>query len=48
MRNAIPIEAGTCSVHLNGAVYGKNITADATSIVTFGVMDRINIYAIYS
>jgi hypothetical protein len=43
----IPLEAGTYSVHMNGAVYGGGITSDAAFRVTFGDIDRLDIHAIY-
>lgn len=43
----ISLEAGTYSVHLNGAVYGGGLTADAAFRATFGDLDRIDIQAIY-
>ena len=43
----IPLNAGTYSVHLNGAVYGGGLTSDAAFRVTFGDIDRLDIHAIY-
>ena len=43
----ISLEAGTYSVHLNGAVFGGDLTADAAFRATFGDLDRIDIQAIY-
>jgi hypothetical protein len=43
----IPLEAGTYSVHFNGAVYGGGITSDAAFRATFGDIDRLDIHAIY-
>ena len=43
----IPLDAGTYSVHLNGAVYGGGLTSDAAFRVTFGDLDRLDIHAIY-
>lgn len=43
----ISLEAGTYSIHLNGAVFGGDLTADAAFRATFGDLDRIDIQAIY-
>lgn len=43
----IPLDAGTYSIHLNGAVYGGGLTSDAAFRVTFGDIDRLDINAIY-
>ena len=43
----IPLNPGTYSVHLNGAVYGGNITSDAAFRVTFGDIDRMDVNVIY-
>lgn len=43
----IPLDAGTYSIHLNGAVYGGGLTSDAAFRVTFGDLDRLDIHAIY-
>lgn len=43
----LPLNPGTYSVHLNGAVYGGGLTADAAFRVTFGNIDRLDIHAIY-
>lgn len=43
----IPLDAGTYSIHLNGAVYGGGLTSDAAFRVTFGDVDRLDIHAIY-
>ena len=43
----IHLDAGTYSVHLNGAVYGGNITSDAAFRVRYGDIDRMDIQAIY-
>ncbi|NND62736.1 MAG: hypothetical protein HKN48_06035 [Flavobacteriaceae bacterium] len=43
----IPLNAGTYSIHLNGAVYGGGLTSDAAFRVTFGDVDRLDIHAIY-
>ncbi len=43
----IPLDAGTYSVHLNGAVYGGGLTSDAAFRVTFGDVDRLDIHAMY-
>jgi len=43
----IPLDAGTYSIHMNGAVYGGGITADAAFRVTYGDIDRLDIHAIY-
>ncbi|MBT8262697.1 MAG: hypothetical protein KJO05_07735 [Bacteroidia bacterium] len=43
----IPLDAGTYSIHLNGAVYGGGLTSDAAFRVTFGDLDRLDINAIY-
>ncbi len=43
----IPLNAGTHSIHLNGAVFGGGLTSDAAFRVTFGDVDRLDIHAIY-
>lgn len=43
----IALDPGTYSVHLQGAVYGGNLVADAAFRVTFGNGDRLDIQAIY-
>ena len=43
----IALEAGTYSVHLNGAAYGGGLTIDAAFRVMFGDIDRLDISAIY-
>lgn len=43
----ISLEPGTYSIHLNGAVYGGNLTPDAAFSVNFGDTDRLDIQAIY-
>jgi hypothetical protein len=43
----ISLDAGTYSIHLNGAVFGGDLTSDATFRATFGDLDRIDIQAIY-
>jgi len=43
----IPLDAGTYSVHLNGAVFGGGLTSDAAFQVTFGAIDRLDIHAMY-
>lgn len=43
----LPLNAGTYSIHLNGAVDGGGLTADAAFRVTFGDMDRLDINVIY-
>jgi len=43
----IVLEPGTHSIHLNGAVYGGNITADAAFRVLFGDTDRLDVSVIY-
>lgn len=43
----ILLEAGNYSIHLNGAVYGGNLTPDAAFSVSFGDTDRLDISAIY-
>ncbi len=43
----IPLDAGTYSVHMNGAVYGGGITSDAAFRATYGDIDRLDIHAIY-
>ncbi len=43
----IPMDAGTYSVHLNGAVYGGDLTADAAFRVIYGDIDRLDINVIY-
>ena len=43
----IPLDAGTYSIHLNGAVYGGGLTSDAAFRVTFGDVDRLDIHAMY-
>ncbi|SDF14839.1 hypothetical protein SAMN05421855_106137 [Ulvibacter litoralis] len=43
----LSLEPGTYSVHLNGAVYGGDLTPDAAFRVTFGDTDRLDIQAIY-
>ena len=44
---AIPMNARIYSVHLNGTVYGGNITADTAFRVTFGDIYRMDIHSIY-
>lgn len=43
----IALEPGTYSVHLQGAVFGGNLTAEAAFRVKFGNGDRLDIQAIY-
>lgn len=43
----ISLEPGTYSVHLQGAVYGGDLTPDAAFRVIFGDTDRLDIQAIY-
>ena len=43
----IALDPGTYSVHLQGAVFGGNLTADAAFRVKFGNGDRLDIQAIY-
>ncbi len=43
----IVLEPGTHSIHLNGAVYGGNITPDAAFRVLFGDTDRLDVSVIY-
>lgn len=43
----IALDAGTYSVHLQGAVFGGNLNADAAFRVAFGNGDRLDIQAIY-
>lgn len=43
----IALDPGTYSVHLQGAVYGGNLVADAAFRVLFGNGDRLDIQAIY-
>jgi hypothetical protein len=43
----LPLEAGTYSIHLNGAADGGGQIADAAFRVTFGDMDRLDINVIY-
>ena len=43
----IPLDAGTYSIHLNGAVDGGGLTPDAAFRVTFGDMDRLDINVVY-
>ncbi len=41
------LEPGTHSIHLNGAVFGGDLVAEAAFRVTFGEIDRLDINAIY-
>ncbi|PKA83667.1 hypothetical protein ATE92_1832 [Ulvibacter sp. MAR_2010_11] len=43
----ISLAPGTYSVHLNGAVFGGDLTPDAAFRATFGDLDRLDIEAIY-
>lgn len=43
----IALEPGTYSVHLNGAVFGGDLTSEAAFRVIFGNTDRLDIQAIY-
>jgi hypothetical protein len=43
----IALNPGTYSVHLQGAVFGGNLNADAAFRVSFGNGDRLDIQAIY-
>ena len=43
----IALEPGTYSVHLQGAVYGGDLTSEAAFRVAFGNGDRLDIQAIY-
>lgn len=43
----IVLEPGTYSLHLQGAVYGGDLTPDAAFSVDFGNIDRLDINAIY-
>jgi len=43
----IALDPGTYSVHLQGAVFGGNLDADAAFRVSFGNGDRLDIQAIY-
>lgn len=43
----IALDPGTYSVHLQGAVFGGNLSAEAAFRVTFGSGDRLDIQAIY-
>ena len=43
----IALDAGTYSVHLNGAVFGGDLTPEAAFRVIFGTTDRLDIQAIY-
>jgi len=43
----MPLDVGTYSIHLNGAVDGGGQTSDAAFRVTFGDMDRLDINVIY-
>jgi hypothetical protein len=43
----ISLEPGTYSIHLNGAVFGGDLTPDAAFRSTFGDLDRLDIEAIY-
>jgi hypothetical protein len=43
----IALNPGTYSVHLQGAVFGGNLTSDAAFRVVFGNGDRLDIQAIY-
>lgn len=43
----IALDAGTYSIHLQGAAYGGGLTADAAFEITFGDLDRLDIQAIY-
>ncbi len=43
----LPLEVGTYSIHLNGAVDGGGQIPDAAFRVTFGDMDRLDINVIY-
>ena len=43
----IALDPGTYSVHLQGAVFGGNLNADAAFRVSFGNGDRLDIQAIY-
>ena len=43
----MPLDAGTYSIHLNGAADGGGLTPDAAFRVTFGNRDRLDINVIY-
>ena len=43
----ISLEPGTYSIHLNGSVFGGDLTADAAFRATFGELDRLDIGAIF-
>ncbi|WP_405351405.1 hypothetical protein [Nonlabens sp. Asnod3-H03] len=43
----IALEAGTHSIHLQGAVYGGGLNSDAAFSASFGNGDRLDIQAIY-
>jgi hypothetical protein len=43
----IALDAGTYSVHLQGAVFGGDLVSDAAFRVSFGDGDRLDIQAIY-
>jgi len=42
----IPLSAGNHSIHMNGAVYGGNLTNDAAFTGVFGAQDSLDITAI--
>lgn len=44
---SMPLDAGTYSIHLNGAADGGGLTPDAAFRVTFGNRDRLDINVIY-
>ena len=43
----ISLEPGTYSIHLNGAVFGGDLTPNAAFSATFGDLDRLDVDAIY-
>ena len=43
----MPLDAGTYSIHLNGAADGGGLTPNAAFRVTFGDLDRLDINVIY-
>lgn len=43
----IALEAGTHSIHLQGAVYGGGLNSDAAFSASFGNGDRLDVQAIY-
>ncbi len=43
----VPLEAGTHSIHMKGAVFGGGITSNASFSGIFGANDRLDIQVIY-